>query len=181
MRKGAGMRKTIAAVLAGLALCAAAVQFGRAAYGPQDAAAKQTPLHQGGYLNSYIALLKSDLKSRKKDFIREGLRLNEKEAAVFWPIYQSYETDLKRIEDTRLQVVQDYVANYDKMTDDSAKELIKKKLALEEQRIELKKSYLKRFEKILPGKALARYLQLEYRFGLMMDLKNTAEVPLVEQ
>lgn len=180
MRERLRVRKSIVVVLAALTLCAAAFAGG-ATDGQRDAPAKQAPLHQGGYLNSYIALLKSDLKSRKTGFIREGLRLSEKEAAVFWPIYQSYETDLKRLEDTRLQVVQDYVANYDKVTDDRAKELIKKKLALEEQRIELKKSYLKRFEKVLPGKTLARYLQLEYRFGLMMDLKNTAEVPLVEQ
>ena len=174
------MRRTTAAVLLSLTLCAAAARLERATAVGQQPPAKEAPLHKGGYLNSYIALLKSDLKSRKAGFIREGLRLGEKEAAAFWPIYQSYEADLKRVEDTRLRVIQDYLDNYDRMTDDRAKELIKKKLALEEQRIELKKSYFKRFEKVLPGKALARYLQLEYRFGLMMDLKNTAEVPLVE-
>ena len=180
MRERLRARKLIVVVLAALALCAAAFAGG-AADGQRDAPTKQAPLHKGGYLNAYIALLKSDLKLRKTGFIKEGLRLNEKEAAAFWPIYQSYETDLKKIEDTRLQLIQDYVDNFDKMTDDKAKELIKKKLALEEQRIELKKSYLKRFEKVLPGKTLARYLQLEYRFGLMMDLKLTAEVPLIEQ
>src|SRR5215212_8494780 len=174
------MRRPIAAVMISLTLFAAAARFDRAAAGPQKAPAKDAPLHKGGYLNAYIALLKSDLKSRKAGFIREGLRLNEKEAAAFWPLYQSYEADLKGVEETRLKVIQDYLDNYDRMTDDRAKELIKKKLALEGQRIELKKAYLRRFEKILPGKTLARYLQLEYRFGLMMDLKNTAEVPLVE-
>lgn len=174
------MRMIIAAVLAALAVGAAAASHERPAAGPQQPPAREAPLHKGGYLNAYIALLKSDLKSRKTGFIREGLRLSEKEATAFWPIYQSYEADLKRIEDTRLRVIQDYLDNYDRMTDDRAKELILRKLALEEQRIELKKSYFKRFEKALPGKALARYLQLEYRFGLMMDLKNTAEVPLVE-
>lgn len=174
------MRMLIAAVLAALAVGAAAASRDRAAAVPQQPPAKETPLHKGGYLNSYIALLKSDLRPRKTGFIKEGLRLGEKEAAAFWPIYESYEADLKRVEETRLRVIQDYLDNYERMNDDRAKELIRKKLALEEQRIELKKSYFKRFEKVLPGKALARYLQLEYRFGLMMDLKNTAEVPLVE-
>jgi hypothetical protein len=174
------MRKIIAAVLAALAVGAAVGRLERADAGPRQMPAREAPLHKGGYLNSYIALLKSDLKSRKTDFIREGLRLNEKEAAAFWPIYQSYDADLKRVEETRLQVIQDYLDNYDRMTDDRAKEIIKKKLALEERRIELKKDYLKRLEKVLPGKTVARFLQLEYRFGLMLDLKNTAEVPLIE-
>ena len=174
------MRKIIVAVLAALAGGAAAGHVERSAAGPRQAPARAAPLHKGGYLNSYIALLKSDLKSRKTGFIREGLRLNEKEAAAFWPIYQSYEADLQKVEETRLRVIQDYLDNYDRMTDDRAKELIRKKLALEGRRIELKRDYLKRLEKVLPGKTVARFLQLEYRFGLMLDLKNTAEVPLIE-
>ena len=166
--------------LAALALGATAGRSERAAADPRQAPASQAPLHKGGYLNAYIALLKSDLKSRKANFIREGLRLNEKEAAVFWPLYKSYEADLKRVEDTRQQVIQDYLDNFDRMTDERAEDLIRRKLALEEQRIELKKSYLKRLLKVLPGKTAARFLQLEYRFGLLIDLKNTAEVPLIE-
>jgi hypothetical protein len=174
------MRRTIAAVMISLTLVAAAARFDRAAAGPQQSPAREAPLHQGGYLNAYLALLKSDLKSRKTGFITEGLRLNDREAAAFWPLYKEYEADLKRLEETRLRVIHDYLDNYDRITDDKAKEIIKKKLALEGQRVELKRDYLKRFEKVLPGKTVARYLQLEYRFGLMMDLKNTAEVPLIE-
>ncbi|MET0621985.1 MAG: hypothetical protein ABW250_03295 [Pyrinomonadaceae bacterium] len=174
------MRKIIAAVLAALAVGVAAGRVERAGADPRQVPAREAPVHKGGYLNAYIALLKSDVKSRKTGFIKEGLRLNEKEAAAFWPIYQSYEADLKRVDDTRRQVIQDFMDTYDTMTDDRAKEMIKKLLAMEGQRVEVKKAYLKRFQKILPGKTLARFLQLEYRFGLLIDLKNTAEIPLIE-
>src|ERR1044072_7381766 len=117
------MRKIIAAVLAALAVGAAAE---RAGTGQRQDPAREAPVHKGGYLNAYIALLKSDVKSRKPGFIKEGLRLNEKEAAAFWPIYQSEEADLKRVDDTRRQVIQDFMDNYDSMTDDRAKEMIKK-------------------------------------------------------
>lgn len=174
------MRKTVVAVLAVLAIGTTLGRSERAAAGPQSAPAREAPLHQGGYLNAYIALLKSDLKSRKAGFIREGLRLNEKDMAAFWPLYRSYEADLKRVDDTRRQVIQDLMDNYDRMTDDRAKELIKKMLTTEGQRVEVKRTYLKRFEKVLSGKSFARFLQLEYRFGLLIDLKNTAEIPLIE-
>ena len=176
------MRRLIAAVavMAALAAGGAVGRSERVAAGPRQAPAKEPPLHKGGFLNAYIALLKTDVKSRKAHFIREGLSLNEKEAAAFWPIYQGYEADLKRVDDSRRQLIQDLMDNYDTMTDDRAKELIKRKLATEGQRVEVKRAYLKRFEKILPGKKLARFLQLEYRFGLLIDLKNTAEIPLIE-
>jgi hypothetical protein len=174
------MRKIIAAILAVLTAGAAAGSFERAAAGPQKAPAHEAPLHQGGYLNAYIALLKSDLKSRRAGFMTEGLHLSDKEAAVFWPIFRSYESDLKRLDDERLRMIKDYTDHFDRMTDAKAREKIERRLALEEHRVNLERTYFKRLSKVLPGKTVARFFQLDYRFDLLMDLKNTAEVPLIE-
>lgn len=175
------MRKTIAAVVVALALFAVVARFERAAaVVPQKPPAREAPLHQGGYLNSYVALLKSDLKARKRGFITEGLRLNAKEAEVFWPLYKSYESDMKRHDDARFQLIKDYADSSDRMTDARAKELIERRLALQGQRVELEKTYFKRFAKALPGKTVARFFQLEYRFNLLLDVKTVSEVPLVE-
>ena len=187
-RGRAEMRKAIVALAVAAALLAA-IRFERAATGrqaappqaspPQASPPKEAPLHRGGYLNSYIALLKSDLGARKTGFITEGLRLTDKEAAAFWPIYRSYEAERKRL-DARRRLIQDYADNYGRMTDAKAGELIRRRFALEEQRLALQKAYLERLEKALPGKTVARFFQLEYRFGLMTDLKISAEVPLIE-
>lgn len=164
-----------------LALAAAAARLDRAAAGPQQPPpAKESPLHRGGYLNAYIALLKSDLKSRKIGFIVEGLRLSESEAAVFWPVYKEYEADLKRLDDARLRLVKDYAENYHGMTDARAKELVERRLALEGQRVGLERKYFKRLTKVLPGRTAARFFQLDYRFGLLMSLKDVSEIPLIE-
>jgi len=175
------MRRTIAAVMIPLTLAAAAARLDRAAAGPQQPPpASEAPLHRGGYLNAYVALLRSDLKSRKTGFIAEGLRLSGKEAAVFWPVYKEYEADLKRLDEARLQLVKDYAENYDKMTDARAKELVERRLALEGQRVGLERKYFKRLTKVLPGRTAARFFQLDYRFGLLMSLKSVAEIPLIE-
>jgi hypothetical protein len=173
----------MAAVMISLALAAVAASLDRTAAGPQQQPqppAREVPLHRGGYLNAYIALLKSDLKSRKTGFIAEGLRLSDKEAAVFWPVYQEYEADLKRLDDARLRLVKDYAENYDGMTDARAKELVERRLALEGQRVGLERKYFKRLTKVLPGKTAARFFQLDYRFGLLMSLKSVSEIPLIE-
>jgi hypothetical protein len=174
------MRKTIAVLLAALALGAAAGRSERAAADPQKAPPREAPLHQGGYLNAYVALLKSDLKARKVGYIDEGLHLTDKEAAVFRPIHQSYEADLKRLDDARAQLFKDYAEHYDKMTDAKAEELVERRFALEAQRVNLWKTYFKRLNKVLPGKTVVKFFQLEYRFALMLDLKNSSEVPLIE-
>jgi hypothetical protein len=175
------MRRTIAVVMISLALAAAAARLDRAAAGrQQQQPAREAPLHRGGYLNAYIALLKSDLKSRKTGFIAEGLRLSDKEAAVFWPVYREYEADLKRLDDARLRLVKDYAENYDRMTDARAKELVERRLALEGQRVGLERKYFKRLTKVLPGRTAARFFQLDYRFGLLVSLKDVSEIPLIE-
>jgi hypothetical protein len=176
------MRRTIAAVMISLALAAAAARLDRAAAGPQQPPppAREAPLHRGGYLNAYIALLRSDLKARKTGFIAEGLRLSDKEAAVFWPVYKEYEAELKRLDEARLRLVKDYAENYDKMTDARAKELVERRLALEGQRVGLERKYFRRLTKVLPGRTAARFFQLDYRFGLLMSLKGVSEIPLIE-
>ena len=183
------MRKAIVALSVVAALFAAA-RFERPAAGrqtappqtspPQAAPPKEAPLHRGGYLNSYIALLRSDLDARKTGFITEGLRLTDKEAAVFRPVYRGYEGDRKRLDDARRRLLKDYADNYGRMTDAKASELIRRRFELEGQRVALEKAYFKRLKKVLPGKTVARFFQLEYRFGLMMELKTTSEIPLVE-
>lgn len=174
------MRRTIAAILAALALGILVAGFDRTAAVSQKAPANEPPLHQGGYLNSYIALLKSDLKVRKTGFITEGMRLSDKEAAVFWPLYRSYESELKKLDDARSRLIEDYTNNYSRMTDAGAREKIERRLELEERRVELEKTYFKRFTKVLPSKTAARFFQLEYRFRLLTDIKIVSEVPLVE-
>jgi hypothetical protein len=178
--EGADMRTIIAAVMAALAFVTVAWRVERAADSQQKTPSKESPLHQGGYLNSYIALLKSDLKPRKKGFIAEGLRLTEKEAAVFWPIYQSYESDLKLLEEARLQLIKDYADHYSSMNDAKALELVEKRLTLEGQQVALKRTYFKRLGKVLPGKTVARFFQLEYRFGLLTEVKTVSGIPLIE-
>ncbi len=164
-----------------LTLAASAARLDRAAADPQQPpVAREAPLHRGGYLNAYIALLKSDLTSRKSGFIAEGLRLSDKEAAVFWPVYQEYEADLKRLDDARLRLVKDYAENYDGMTDARAKELVERRFALEGRRVGLERKYFKRLTKVLPGRTAARFFQLDYRFGLLISLKGVSEIPLIE-
>jgi hypothetical protein len=178
------MRRTVAAALAALALGILVSDFERTAAVAQQAPAKETqkeaPLHRGGYINSYIALLKSDLKSRKVGFITEGMHLSDKDAAVFWPIYRSYESDLKQLDEARRQLIENYTANYTRLTDAGAKEKVERRLELEGRRVELEKRYFKQFARALPVKTAARFFQLEYRFRLLTDIKIISEVPLIE-
>jgi hypothetical protein len=132
-------------------------------------------------VDSFIELLRSDLKTEKKAIITEGMDFTEQEASAFWPEYRNYEFDLEKLGDARVVLIKDYAENFEKMTDDKAAELIDKAFDFREERLKLEKKYFKKFSKILTPVKAAKWVQLENQIMLMIDLQISAELPLVEK
>jgi hypothetical protein len=42
------------------------------------------------------------------------------------------------------------------------------------------RKYSRQFEKVLPGKAVVRFVQLERRINLLLDVKVASDVPIIE-
>src|SRR5574341_203851 len=80
-------------------------------------------------VDSYIELMRSEVKTDKKTIITEAMECTEAEAAVFWPVYRNYEFELDKQADARLALIKDYAENFDTMTEAKAKELIEKALS----------------------------------------------------
>ena len=177
---GTEMRRAIIAVVSALALGVAIGCFSFVAAGNQEAVRPALPVQEGGYLNSYIALLRSDLRAKKIGIVSESLLLTDKESEEFWPIYKRYESDLTKLYDARLQLIKDYGDNYDKMSDAKARAFSERAFALEERRLGLRRGYFKQLEKVLPGRTLARFFMLERRIDLLVDLKIASEIPIIE-
>ena len=132
-------------------------------------------------LESEIELLRSDLKAGKVDIVKDALHVSGAKADAFWPVYRKYQLDLDKIGDARLALIKDYAANYDKMTDDKAKTLVKSALDLQSKKIDLLKKYYKDFEKVLGPVEAARLVQVEHLMMALVDVKLGADLPLIEK
>src|SRR6476659_7554676 len=66
---------------------------------------------------AYIDLLRHDVRKEKSQIMGQIMQLDAEESARFWPIYKSFETELTAIGDDILALVQNYVSNYQSMTD----------------------------------------------------------------
>ncbi len=66
------------------------------------------------------------------------------------------------------------------MTDETAKKLLADSLAVENDRQNLRQSYLPEFEKVLPSKKVMRYYQLENKISAVVNYEAAKEIPLVE-
>lgn len=132
-------------------------------------------------INSYIELLRSDVKTEKKALITEVMQFSEENASKFWPIYKEYEFELDKLGDKRISFIKEYAENYQKMTDVKADEIMESAFNYQEERLDLKKDLYKSLkEKLSPSQA-AKFIQLEHQIQLLIDLQINSELPLLEK
>ncbi len=126
-----------------------------------------------------IELLRSDIATQKKALITGAMSMTEAESDIFWPIYNDYQNELRKVGDERVAMIKDYSANYDSMTDEMATDLSKRALKAYDDRLSLYKKYEKKFAKALSPRMAARWLQAEHAINTMIDVQVAAEMPLM--
>ena len=134
---------------------------------------------QDNQVDYYINLLRTDLAAQRAAVIASNMHLSEKEMEAFWPVYNKYQKDLSKVGDEKVAVIKDYVAHYEQLNNEEAKELTMRALAVEEQRLAMIKKYIGEFSQVLSPKQVARFFQLELQMQRMIDLQVAAELPLV--
>jgi hypothetical protein len=108
------------------------------------------------------------------------MQLDEKQARIFWPIYKDYEADLDKLGDEKLAIIQAYATNFMTMTNEKADELAQRTMALDDQRIALRRKYYERMKQSLPAILVVRFLQVENQIQLLVDLKIASNLPIME-
>src|SRR5579863_1173740 len=127
-----------------------------------------------------IALLRQDIRSKKKQLIAANLVLTDAEATKFWPVYDQYTTELTAISDKKVNLIKDYANGYGKLTDTQAVDLTKRLLDIDAQVTALREKYIPIFNKVIPGVKTATFFQMDRRFSLLMDLQVASQIPLVQ-
>ena len=131
-------------------------------------------------IQTYIELLRTDLNAQKRQLINETMQLDDKQARVFWPIYNDYEADLDKLGDERFAIVQKYATNFLTLTNEKADELAQRVMALDDQRMALRRKYYDLMKKSLPAVLVVRFFQVENQIQLLADLKIASNLPIIE-
>jgi hypothetical protein len=130
---------------------------------------------------SYVALLHSDIQSQKTAVIGQNLSLTEDEAQKFWPLQRSYESDLSKLDDERLNIIREYSKNWDDLSDEAAKGLGKRLLEYHKKRVELAQKYFDRISKELSPTVAAKFFQIEIQLEDLIDVAIGSSIPLIKQ
>lgn len=112
------------------------------------------------------------IREAKKSYITERLNLTPEENTRFWPVYNSYERDLRNL---RNRYKQQYRASQKgELNEREAREWIQDNLEYQQEELNIKKEYKNRFLEIISARQMADLYQAERDFKIML-LKRMKE------
>ena len=138
-----------------------------------SAAAQNTPADN-------MEIVKEKIRTDKKLFIATNMQLTESEAKTFWPIYDAYQSELETLINRKGKLIEKFAANYETLSDDTAKSLLNQNLSIDSDYQKLRQSYLSKIRGVLPDKKVARFYQLESKIHAIVEFEIARRIPLVQ-
>lgn len=126
-----------------------------------------------------IQKLQADVRNDRQALVAENLPLTEAEARAFWPVYQQYATDLGKTSERKASLISAFASNYESMDDTKAGAFMKDYLAMEEDRVKVRKKYAEQASKVLGAQKAARWMHIETKLDAIINLGLANEIPLV--
>lgn len=126
-----------------------------------------------------VILVQSLYGKSKGDIIKDYLNLSEPQATAFQTVYDNYEAERKALGQKKMQIINDYAINYDKITDEKADELAKTNL---KNNVDFEKLLSKAYgkaKKAIGSINAAKFIQLEQYFQTTVRSTVQDEIPFI--
>jgi len=78
------------------------------------------------------------------------------------------------------KLIKDYAEAYEKMTNDTAKNLMDENMTIETLGLKLRQAYLLKFRKVLPEVKVVRYYQIENKINAALIYELARNIPLMK-
>jgi hypothetical protein len=129
-----------------------------------------------------VAAARVMVQEGRDEIIAEEMGLSAPEAGKFWPVYETYRSDMNVIRDRYATTLGRYLAAYDEgeISDEFARELLDEWLKFTQDSHKVRKDYVKKFEKVLPLRKVVRFYQLEDKMDAEIDAELAVVIPLME-
>ncbi len=160
------------------ALAIALVVFSTTASAAEPAPAPA--VDSGDHVPESLSALLGTIRSNRKELLAINLGLTPEQAEKFWPLYDQYQQKLNPIGDRQAAIVQDYITNYRGLSNDKAIKIVEDYLEVDADRTEVRQKYVDKFAKILPGRTVARFYQIENKMDAVLRYDLAATIPVVD-
>ena len=125
-----------------------------------------------------LELSREVIDQQKRVIVAGSLPLTAKEADAFWPLFDEFQKELKKLDGRSDRIIADYTAEYATLSGDGARAMLDEALRLDEDRAKLKRKWVERMARVLPPRHLVRYFQLENKFQAVVTADLARQIPL---
>jgi hypothetical protein len=129
-------------------------------------------------LTSDIALTRASIQLRRQAIMTSVMDLTPTESQPFWRLYRDYRVDMAKVGDRVQKLLVDYSAQYDTLTDEQARSIMKEWVSIEKAKMDVKNKYISRFQKVLPARKVMRFFQADNKLDAMLNAQLASVVPL---
>ena len=127
------------------------------------------------------AALLETIRANGRALVSINLQLSAEESARFWPLYERYHKELGAIGDREAVIITDYAASFRELSNDKALKLMDDYLKAQAERAKVRAAYLPEFAKILPGRTVARFYQIENKMDAVLRYDLASTIPVVDE
>lgn len=131
--------------------------------------------------NEDVDIIQAAFGKEKKALVSEYMQVPAKDSVAFWKLYDEYEGKRKAIGKQRIDIIQQYADNYDKLTDAKATQLANSVFSNDAKYTLLYQAYFPKFSAIIGGKRAAKLFQLETYLQTLIKAKVMTDVPFIDE
>ncbi len=126
-----------------------------------------------------IELARSVVQTERMAVVAANLGLSDAESAVFWPLYTEYRAAVDQAVDVRVALLEKFFAIQETLTDEEASALLDDFLKYEKDLLNVRTTYARKMRKVLSGRTVARFFQIENKMDAVIEYEMASEVPLI--
>jgi hypothetical protein len=131
-------------------------------------------------IDRYIETFRTDLRTGKVELYDKSLGLSPEDSVAFWPLYREFDYKQSLIGNKVVEVLKEYSAKYSTLTDEQAEDLMERTFDNQEELVDLRAEYFKKMSRAIGAKDAGRFFQLEGVITKLLDLKISADLPLMK-
>jgi hypothetical protein len=117
-------------------------------------------------------------EAKREATIAANVEFTMAEKSAFWPLYWEYRTQVNKVDDAYIRILDEYAKKYQSMDNATAERLTTAWLQTQLDRYTLKKQYIERFNSAIPAAKALRVFQIENKLDQMIDAELGKQVPL---
>ncbi|HET9694311.1 MAG TPA: hypothetical protein VFP48_07990 [Steroidobacteraceae bacterium] len=120
----------------------------------------------------------AQIQADKRAIVLKTMALDDAQVLAFTSIYDEYQVERKKLFDRAADLLDLYATNYESMTEEAARKILKDWFSLQDDEVALTRAYARRIGKVLPAAKVIRFVQIENKLDTLLQLKAVDNIPL---